>query len=451
MASVVNVSTTFSADIVNYIQKKVMPLVQRQLVFYQFGDALRLPKGRGTTYTGSRFDRLNLPFAPLSEGVPPAGESLPLAQVQAVAQQWGDKVTITDVAELTIYHNLFQQAIKLTAMALKETLDRNTANALMGGTQVNYVNSRGARASLVAGDVLNPHEVDRLYAQLFTIGAPQYDGTMEEDQMVEAGKPTKASESWRGQPHYVAICHPFVEQDMRENPTVATAWSYSDINRLYNNELGIWGGARWCRSNLVPSWTGIAQTNVSSNSTQGGTFAANTYYIQVTGSNSQNGYESQIYQISTSTTTTGSTSSINVTMPSTAGYVYNVYVGTSATSMTTLALSPSGPTTGPLAGQAVQIPASTVVTLTGTGAAQVPPAAPATGLTVYPTFFLGRSAYGQVMLDDPQFFYLRDADKSDPNNQLRVISWKVMYGTLIQNNQFFARVESVTGFTAAFG
>jgi hypothetical protein len=45
---------------------------------------------------------------------------------------------------------------------------------------------------------------------------------------------------------------------MRENAQVNTAWAYSDINRLYNNELGAFGGVRWVESNMVPYWTGNA-------------------------------------------------------------------------------------------------------------------------------------------------------------------------------------------------
>src|SRR4051812_11825243 len=94
-----NAASNFSADISNFIQKKVQPLVQRQLVAYQFGDSLRLPKNRGTTYTASRYDRIPLPFAPLNEAQPSTGQALSLAQVSATAQQWGDLVTISDIGE----------------------------------------------------------------------------------------------------------------------------------------------------------------------------------------------------------------------------------------------------------------------------------------------------------------------------------------------------------------
>lgn len=449
MAVAVNYQATFNSDVENYIQSKTLPLSQRQLVAYQFGDQLRLPKGRGLTYTASRYDRVNLPFGPLSEGVPPVGEALNLAQVTATCQQWGDTITITDVADMTIKHPLFQKAMELMSMQVAETLERNTFNNLMAGTQVNYVNSRGARASIVAGDVLNPHEINRAAAALFTLGAPQYNGQMEENAKigVDSGG-AKASSNPRGHSHYAAIIHPLVEQDMRENATVVTAWSYGDINRLYNNELGEWGGVRFCRSNMVPFYTGVAQVNGTAG--VAGALATGTYYVVVTGSVAQNGYEQRIYQVSSGVSVTGPNGSISVTVPSTAGYTYNVYIGTS-TSPTNLALTTSGPTSGPYAGNAVGIAPGTTVVLTGTGVSRTPPAAPATGVTVFPTFIFGKGAYGQVVLDGIKTTYLQVPDKADPLNQLRVMGWKINYGMLIENQTFFMRIESSSAFGPTFG
>lgn len=460
----VNQSSNFNSggaygtgDVEPYIQSKVMPLVQRQLIAYQFGDPLRLEKGRGTTYAASRYDRLNLPFAPLSEGVAPIGENMPLAQVSAVAQQWGDKVTITDVAEFTIKHPLFQVATELVAMQMAETLERNTYNSLLAGTQINYATYDGTartnRAGLRNGgtasssDILTPHEINRAMGALYTIGAPQFMGQTEATAKISVDKISKASADPRGFQHYVALLHPIPEQDMRENSTVVTAWSYSDINKLYNNELGEWGGVRFCRSNMVPFFVGVAQVNGVAGTS--GALATGTYYVQVTGLPAQQNYEQRIYQVSTSIAVTGPNGSISVTVPTLAGYVFNVYVGTTV-SPVNLGLSFAGPTTGPLQGQATQIPSGTAVTITGIGVSQVPPAAPATGITVYPTFIIGKNAYGQVMLDDPKFTYLKTADKSDPLNQLRIIGWKVMYGTLIENQNFFMRIESTSLFSPTF-
>lgn len=453
----VNASSNFNSggaygtgDVEQYIAEKTLPLTQLQLVFYQFGEPLRLPKGRGTQYAATRYIRVPLPFAPLSEGVPPVGENMTIQQVLATAQQWGDKITITDVAELTIKHPLFQKAIELTALQVAETLERNTVNNLQGNTQINYVNTRGSRHALQAGDVMNSHEINRAVAALQQIGAPQFMGNEQTDQKLNAemgGK--RASDSPRTMPHYVAVLPPVVAADLRENSSIAQAWTYSDVNRLYNFELGEWGGMRFTMSNMSTSFTGFAAGTATGGSA--GTLVTGTYQIQVTGSDTQNQYESQIYAPVTGVSVTGP-GSISLTTPSTPGFTWNVYISAAGGSTNNnLGLSASGPTVGPLAGQAVQLPGGTAVVITGIGIAQTPPANPNTGITVYQVFVFGKGAYGQVMLDDVKFTYLKNAEKSDPLNQLRVVGWKVFYGTLIENQSFMMRIECTSAFSATFG
>ena len=446
----VNQAGSFSSDVEAYIAQATLPLARRRLVVYQFGDPLELPKGRGVTYQAARWNRVPLPYAPLSEGVPPIGQQMTVTMVSANAIQWGDKVTLTDVAELTIKHPMFKIAKELCALAVAETLERNTFNNLNGGTQINYVNTRGARASLVAGDVLNLHEINRMYAALDTLGAPRYMGDEQTDTKIEAeAGGARASSDPRGMPHYTAVVHTLAQQDLRENSTFVQASSYSDINKLYNAEIGTLGGIRFCTSNMVPSWTGYAQTNGTAGTA--GALATNaTYYIIVTGADTQNQYESYICQVSTAVNVTGPNGSISVTLPNVSGYSWNVYIGTT-TSPANLAVCAAGPTTGPLQGQATQLAGGQTVVLTGIGVAQTPPSAPATGVTVYPTYVFGRGAYGQVMLDDIKYSYLDKADKSDPLNQLRVIGWKVFYGTILLNQLFFGRIESTSAFLATFG
>jgi N4-gp56 family major capsid protein len=446
-----NVSGSFQADVEAYIADKTLPLARRQLVVYHFGDPLELPKGRGVTYTATRYQRVPLPFAPLSEGVPPVGELMTIQQVVATALQWGDKITITDVAELTIKHPLFKKAIELTGLQVAETLERNTFNSLMALAQVNYVNSRGSRASLAAGDVMNIHELNRAYAMLFTLGAPRYMGDEMTDTKLDADAGgARASNNPRAMPHYVAVVHPFVAGDLRENSAINQAWSYSDINRLYNYEIGEWSGIRFCMSNLVPSFTGVAAiTGVASGT--GSAFGAGNYTIQVTASDSQNQYESRIYQIPAAVTLTAG-QNIQVVLPALAGFTFNVYVSQAgSTTPSNLGLTTAGPTSGPLAGQATNLAPGQTVLITGIGLSMFPPAAPATGIIVYPNFIFGRGAYGQVRLDDVKFTYLKEGDKSDPLNQLRIVGWKAFYGTLIQNQQFAMRIESTSNFNLTFG
>jgi N4-gp56 family major capsid protein len=447
---VTNSASGFQSDVEAYIQEEVEPLARRQLVAYQFGKPLRLDINRGTTYTASRYERLPLPYAALQEGVAPPGESMSLSQVTATAQQWGDLVRITDVANLTIKHPLFQQAIQLVSLQMPETLERNTMQTLLAGNQINYVNSRASRALLVATDVLSPTEIYRAVGSMETYGVPHFMGDEREDLMIEAGTRKDMSRSPAVMQHYVALIHPLPVQDMKSNATVANAWAQSDVNRLYNNDLGEWGGVRFCKSNMVPYFVGVADPATNTGATQGGALAANTYFIQITGAPAQTSVEQRIYQVSAGVVVGGAgQGSITVVLPTLANYVFNVYIGTSATP-TNLGLSASGPSTGPLAGQATQLPSGSTVVITGIGAAQTPPAAPATGVSVFPTIVIGNHSYGQVLLENPEFNYLTGADKSDPLNQTRVVSWKVFYGSIILNQAFFMRIESSSAFTPGY-
>jgi len=449
----INASPQFAQDRQRYIQGKTLRLTQKQLCAYQFASKAKLPQGNGSTYTATRFERLPLPFAPLSEGVPSAGENMTITQVSATAQQWGDSVIVTDVAELTIMHKPFQQAIKLCALAIGETHERNTYLNLLGGPQVNYVNARGARASLQSGDVLDPHTVNRTVSALQTIGAPMFGDPSEDDVKIQAGKgQPRAGSNPRANPHFVCILHPNMASDFRENSTVQTAWSYSDINKLYNYEIGEWSAVRFCRSNMVPSWTGQGASAGSGGTS--GSLATGTYYITITGQDTQNQFESQIYTISSGISVTGPNGSITVTTPNVPGYLYNIYIGLGTSTLTPqLALSPSGPTSGPLTGVATQLPANTAVILTGIGPARTPPAYPGntTGLTVYPAFLFGEDAYTVVELDGLDMEYLDKADKSDPHNQKRVVAWKYFDGTLLENVKFMARIEGTSAFSGSFG
>jgi hypothetical protein len=204
-------------------------------------------------------------------------------------------------------------------------------------------------------------------------------------------------------------------------------------------------------SNLVNSWTGNGATTTPTAGTAG-SLASGTYTIIWTAQDIQNQYEAQIWGVSAGVAVTGPNGSLSTTLPSLPGFTFSVYISViGSTSPVNLALSASGPTSGPLQGVATQLAPGSVVVLTNIGPAQVPPAAPASGVTVYPNYIFGRGAYAQVALDEVKFTYLKDADKSDPINQLRIVGWKTFYGTLIQNNQFAMRVESTSSFNLTFG
>ena len=462
MVATLGTSGLYQGDVQRFLDREVLPVAQRHLVVRQFAQKIKIPEHMGLTFTATRYNRFVLPFAPLNEGTPPQGQAPSISQVSGVTMQWGDRANVTDVSEITPLHDVLTQASRLLQLQVPETYERNTFNQLVSGTQVNFVNQRGARASLVAGDLLDPLTVNRTVANLKTLGAYMMNGPTETDvrKDIEEG-PRKATADPRTHEHYVAVAHPIPLNDFANNATVQLAWSYSDINKLYINEVGQWRGMHFCESNMVPYWQGLANNDHSlayTPSITGGSLSsvtgAGNYVIQVTGSDPQNQYEQLIYQVSgTQNIASGAVGSISVALPtSPANYTYSIYISNGAGSKpVNLAASASGPTTGPYAGMAVQLAAGSTAVVTAIGIPQVPPAAPATGVTVFPTFVFGEHYFAALELQRLQWFRLFNADKSDPLNQLRVIGWKGWDGSVILNQQFGARIESSASGTGAFG
>jgi len=447
-ASVVNQSSQYAGATTRIIAAKALQETQRYLIIYQFADKEPMEHGHGVTWSAIRWSRLPLPQAPVAEGVPPPANQLSFTQVTGSAVQWAGRLVFTDVSIITTQQNLISVGSKMLGMQLGEMKERNAMVALMSGTQVNYANAVGSRAALAAGDNLNPTDVSRTFANMVNLGVPLWNGQTGEDVQRSIDYTARQSEKTiKGVEHLVAVGNTFPLDDLANNPTVVAAWQRSDINRLYINEMGYWKGITFCRSNMIPTFTGIAQVNGANGV---GSLGTATYTIQVTGWDNQNFYESQIYQVSTDVSVT--TGGINVTVPSTPGFTYAVYVGIgSGAAPANLGLTTSGPTSGPFQGQAIGIAPGTAVVITGIGSMAIPPAAPATGVTVYPTFVFGQNAFACLKLEGVQWNRLMDADKSDPHNQLRSIGWKLFEGWCIKDQRFLARIETTASNSGTFG
>ena len=68
-------------DVAAYLARETLPIAQRVLVIHGFGQKFKLERGHGTNMNFTRYNRLSLPFAPLSEGVPAVAQGLTIQQV----------------------------------------------------------------------------------------------------------------------------------------------------------------------------------------------------------------------------------------------------------------------------------------------------------------------------------------------------------------------------------
>src|SRR5438128_3181930 len=201
MADVLTSTAVLAADIVPVlIKERMLMLSERQMVLFGLAQKEQLPPGMGKTAQWTRYERLPLPTGPLGEGVTPNAIPLTTAIVQAIVDQWGSDVALTDMGILTVRHPALRAAQERLGTQHAETIEREIQDTLNGGTNVVFAAGRSARASLVAGDNPSTDLIRQTVANLRSQGAPTYEGG-----------------------HYVGVFDPFVEMDITKDATFVNA------------------------------------------------------------------------------------------------------------------------------------------------------------------------------------------------------------------------------------
>jgi N4-gp56 family major capsid protein len=429
-------SATLSADVVaEYIQDRLLDRPEKWTVFWAIAEKATQPRGQGKVSTFVRYERLPLPIAPLEEGVTPTATPMTLSTVQAVLEQWGAYVNLSDVAQLVVRHPLVQQAKEVLNLQHKETLDREVQLPLLGSSSVAFGGGKASRAALVAADVITSDDVRRICAALRQHGARYYRQT-----------------------HYYGIHDPYVEADLTKDATFVTAAAESQVDRLNDMESGRWMGVIWMRSNLIPIIALLPAADVVTTALTGGSIPAGatgfdagaTVRTKVTRLDPQTAFETAISD-ETATTNAGAFAvqvQIAATAPSGVYFVYS-----------TLQNGPTGTATrqvrvNHVLGTAnnVQLVKSGAPTplnaFVATASGAVAPATPPTGVNIHMTYICGRGAFGTTELAGLKT-YMTEPDQatdSDPLAQRTKCSWKQLLKGLVLNPDFFRRLESSSAF-----
>lgn len=401
--------STFSSDSQTYIAAQTLRRIQRDVIVYGMGKKEKLPNRYSKTFQFTRYEKLNLPLAPITEGVTPDNSTMSIATVQATMDQWGSYVNLSDVAVITIRHPVLQEGIRVLAEQASETIDRECIKLLQSNANVNYGGAATSRGALGATDYFTTTVAKKAVSTLRNGGAVPVNGRL-----------------------FIGLIDPSVEMDLTGDSTFQTAASYSNIVALFNGEAGTWMGVRWMVSNLLPTLALLATPTKASSATAGSLTNSTTYDFKVSATNNSLGFETQVTAEFTQATGMAQTS-IDITMPATAGFTYSVYAGASSG---TEKLFSSGNAPGAVVNVGV-IPSS--------GAA--PPATPASNVTVHFSWVLGLEAFAVPELMSLETFLTPDAaSDSDPLKQRRKAGWKCMFKPVICNDAFIERIETASAY-----
>ena len=231
-------TTGMSAEMKTYYEKRLIDQAEPALVHDQFGDKYPIPANGGKTIEFRKYDSLPKATTPLTEGVTPDGKALNVTTITAEVKQYGDWVPITDTLQLTAIDNNIVQATKIIASQAGRTMDSVVRDILAGGTNVIYAPKV---ADGVETEVKSRADLDgtsQLTSKLIMKAATQLKA-MNADPIGES---------------YVAIIHPYVSYDLRNDPAWIDVHKYAQPDEIYNGEIGKLHGVRFVETSEAKIW-----------------------------------------------------------------------------------------------------------------------------------------------------------------------------------------------------
>ena len=423
MADAVTQFTTLSTDAPNvWISREMYRLAERNLRVGKYAQKYTLPQRFGKTMRIVRYKRVNLPTATLTEGTPPDAVALSVENVDVTVEQWGIVVLLTDVSQITTTHPALNIAIERTALAMSEVLEREQCNMLLGGTTVQYPGSVSTRPGIGANDKIDTATVLNAATTLRANGAGEFEGAL-----------------------FSGVLSPQAEADiLAADQTFKDASNFANVRRLEYGEIGVWMATRWARSNFLPIFVGVAAPGTATASVSGyGTEVGSGggiggSKITVVSRDATNDFERKISQ--EKSVTAGKDTAV-VGTPTSANYVYDIYMTDTAGANYKRVATRVANTTNTTV-------SSTVYTA---GTVASPPSAPADGREVFVGWVFGKDAFGRVELNGmslQSYITPAGASFSNPLAQGRKIGSKLMWKSFIIDNNFFVRIESASAYSA---
>lgn len=210
-----------------YFSAKLLEVAVFFTVLDQFGDKDPIPSNSSKTIQFNRLEKLSTTTSPtqLTEGVQPDADGLTMSQYQAVAEQYGKLLRLSDLSELTSKHDIVGRALYVLGLHAAETYDILIFNVLSAATSVYYPNNKTA-ATLTASDKIGYVDFTAIHATLMDGGARPFDSG-----------------------DYVFIVSPQVHASLQQDPDWKASHQLAKPDNIWRGEIGQLANFRVVKSN----------------------------------------------------------------------------------------------------------------------------------------------------------------------------------------------------------
>ena len=241
-----------------YYDRRLIARALPTLVHAKFAQRRAIPKGNGKTIEFRKFATLGVSKTALTEGTPPAGQSLSVSAITASVEQYGDAIFFSDLVSTTSFDPILEETTDLLAEQSSESIDELIRDTLITGTNVQFGDGTVAtQDAIVAGDILDVAAVRKAVLTLDLARAKKINGM------------------------YHAIIHPRQAHDLMGTTEWVQAQQYAaargDSNRIFEGSIGaLYGVQFWVTDKVnVEADAGAAAVDVY----QALFFGANAYGI----------------------------------------------------------------------------------------------------------------------------------------------------------------------------
>lgn len=213
------------------LNRYLIRVAKPYLVFSQFGQKTKVPKGKGKTVHWDKYTPLPLAKTPLTEGVAPTGAALEVSRISAEPYQYGNYVATTDEFDFYKY-DPSPEVLRLGEILAEnsaETFDSLTCDVVAAGTNVQYAGGKASRTDLQASDVLTLADIKKAVRTLKNNRARTFDGKK-----------------------YICILDPSTAHDLT-NDTLWKDAKIRDPKDLYEGEIGEMFGVRFIETTETES------------------------------------------------------------------------------------------------------------------------------------------------------------------------------------------------------
>lgn len=222
-----------------YYDRLLLMTAKPALIHQRFAQRRTLPRKVGETIVFRRYSRLATATVVLDDGVTPPGAQLAITDIKASIGWYGNYVILTDQVTITVEDRMLNEASRILALNMGETLDEvtrdvlastssvlNCSNGSTAGppTELTKADIDGAVLTLLGNDAEMITEV---------IGANDGVGT----------SPVR--------PSFWGYIHTDILNDLEQVSGFLSSSQYPNQNSVFNEEWGSTGNVRWLYSSIA--------------------------------------------------------------------------------------------------------------------------------------------------------------------------------------------------------